>query len=302
MSDRELPRSFVRNVTGAFADGAGWLDNLPALVAACTQKWDLSLAGDPFELSFNYVVPVLQAGKFAAVLKLGVPTPEFISEARALRAFGGHGAVGLLESDESLGALLLERVTPGNTLATLDDQVQATEVAAQTMLKLWQAATVNVEFRSLESWTGGLVKLRARFSGTTGPLDSGLVDIAENIRAELLQGTQSSCLLHADLHHFNILYGTGSGWVAIDPKGVIGDPSYEPASFLLNPDPAVFLDRGIQQARIAILAEHLNMDRQRIVRWAFFHAVLSSWWTIEDGGRDWDDSISAARVLLSLLR
>jgi streptomycin 6-kinase len=301
MSDRELPGSFVRNVTGAFADGARWLDNLPALVAACTQKWDLSLAGDPFELSFNYVLPVLKADKFAAVLKLGVPTPEFASEARALRSFGGLGAVGLLECDESLGALLLERVDPGNTLATLNNHNRATELAGQTMLKLWQAAPVNVEFRSLESWTGGLVKLRARFSGATGPLDSGLVDIAENIRAELLQGTHPSCLLHADLHHFNILYGSGSGWVAIDPKGVIGDPGYEPATFLLNPNPTVVLDRAIQDARIAILAEHLNMDRQRIVRWAFFHAVLSSWWTIEDGGENWDDSISAARVLLSLM-
>jgi streptomycin 6-kinase len=301
MSDQELPRSFVRNITGAFADGARWLDNLPALVDACTQKWDLSLAGDPFELSFNYVVPVLQGGTFAAVLKLGVPTPEFTSEARVLRAFGGRGAVGLLDSDESLGALLVERVTPGNTLATLHDEVEATKIAAQTMLKLWEANTGGAQFRSLESWTGGLVKLRARFSGATGPLDSGLVDIAENIRAELLQGTPPSCLLHADLHHFNILYGTGSGWVAIDPKGVIGDPSYEPASFLLNPNPTVFLDRAIQEARIGILAENLNMDRQRIVRWAFLHAFLSSWWTIEDGGQNWDDSISAARVLLSLL-
>jgi streptomycin 6-kinase len=302
MSDRELPTSFVRNVTGAFADGARWLDSLPALVVACLQKWDLSLAGDPFELSFNYVVPVLQAAEFTAVLKLGVPTPEFASEARALRLFRGHGAVVLLESDESLGALLLERVNPGNTLATLNDQVQATEIAAQTMLKLWQATIANVEFRSLESWTGGLGQLRAHFSGTTGPLDAGLVDLAENIRAELLQGKQPSRLLHADLHHFNILYGTGSGWVAIDPKGVIGDPSYEPASFLLNPDPAIFLDRSIQQARVAMLAEHLNMDAKRIVRWAFFHAVLSAWWTIEDSGRDWDTSISAARVLLSLLK
>ena len=302
MSDRDLPGSFVRNVTGAFADGARWLDNLPATVAACSQKWNLSLAGDPFELSFNYVVPVLQAEKCARVLKLGVPTPEFMSEARALREFGGHGAVGLIESDESLGALLLERVDPGSTLATLDDHVRSTEVAAQTMLKLWQAAPANLEFRNLESWTGGLVKLRARFSGATGPLDSGLVDVAENIRAELVQGAQPSCLLHADLHHFNILYGSGSGWVAIDPKGVIGDPSYEPASFLLNPNPTVFLDRAIQETRIAILAEHLNMDKQRIARWAFFHAVLASWWTIEDGGENWDDSISAARVLLSLTK
>ena len=47
------------------------------------------------------------------------------------------------------------------------------------------------------------------------------------------------------------------------------------------------------------LADQLNLDAQRIVRWAFFQAVLGAWWTIEDGGRDWDTSIAAARVLLS---
>jgi hypothetical protein len=31
------------------------------------------------------------------------------------------------------------------------------------------------------------------------------------------------------------------------------------------------------------------------------HSVLSAWWTIEDDAGDWAVSISAARVLLSLL-
>jgi streptomycin 6-kinase len=302
MSDRDLPISFVHNVTRAFADGARWLDALPTLLAACLEKWDLSLAGDPFELSFNYVVPVMQAGKFAAVLKLGVPTPEFAAEVRALRLFHGYGAVAVIECDASQGALLLERVDPGTTLAAGKDQIQATEIAAQTMLKLWQANTTAAEFRSLENWTGGLGKLRPHFSGSTGPLDAALVDRAERLRAELLQGKQPSRLLHADLHHFNILYGNEPGWVAIDPKGVIGDPSYEPAAFLFNPDPEVVLDRSIQQARVTMLADQLNLDAQRIVGWAFFQAVLGAWWTIEDGGRDWDISIAAARVLSSLLK
>ncbi len=302
MSDQDLPASLVRNVTGAFADGARWLNDLPALLAACLEKWDLSVAGKPFDLSFHYVVPVLQMGKFPAVLKLGLPTLEFSAEARALRRFEGHGAVALLETDESLGALLLERVDPGTTLAAGKDRVEAVGIAAQTMLKLWQATTTDAEFRSLESWTGGLGKLRRHFSGSTGPLDAGLVDRAEKVRAELLQGKQPSRLLHADLHHFNILYGNEPGWVAIDPKGVIGDPSYELASFLLNPAPEIFLDRSIQRARVTMLADQLNLDAQRIVRWAFFQAILGAWWTIEDGGRDWEISIAAARVLLSLLK
>jgi hypothetical protein len=69
MTVGKLPASFVRNVTGAFPGGSLWLDDLSGLLAACSRKWNLALAGNPFELSFNYVVPVLQDGCTPAVLK-----------------------------------------------------------------------------------------------------------------------------------------------------------------------------------------------------------------------------------------
>jgi streptomycin 6-kinase len=302
MSLGMLPTSFVRNVTSAFPDGGRWLANLPGLLAECLRMWDLMLDGEVYALSFNYVVPVVERGKVAAVLKLGFPSVGFAAEVRALRAFQMQGAVRLLASDERLGALLLERVTPGNTLVALQDEMRATEIAARIMRNLWQARAVEGEFPSLESWTAGFAALRLRFSGDTGPLDSVLVDTAENLRAELLQGGSTSRLLHGDLHHFNVLNGNASGWIAIDPKGVIGDPAYEPAAFLLNPGTAVVLDRSMQQARIGVFAEQLRMDPQRIVRWVFVQAVLGAWWTIEDGGVDWDASMLAAGVLLSLVR
>jgi streptomycin 6-kinase len=58
----------------------------------------------------------------------------------------------------------------------------------------------------------------------------------------------------------------------------------------------------MQQARIDIFAEQLKMDPQRIARWAFVQAVLGAWWTIEDGGVDWGASMSAAGVLLLLVK
>jgi streptomycin 6-kinase len=302
MSLGKLPASFVRNVTGVFPDGAQWLENLPGLLATCLRMWDLVLDGEVFELSFNYVAPAVQNGRVPTVLKLGVPSPGFTAEIAALRAFQTHGVVRLIASDESVGALLLERVTPGNTLVALHNEMQAADIAARTMLQLWRARAMNGEFRSLESWTAGFGALHLRFGGGTGPLDSGLVDTAENLRAELLQGTPPSRLMHGDLHHFNLLDGNASGWVAIDPKGVIGDPAYEPAAFLLNPGPAVFLDGSLQQARIAIFAEQLGIDARRIVRWAFVQAVLGAWWIIEDGGVNWEVSIAAARNLLPLVK
>src|ERR1700761_8169379 len=99
----DLPPVFVRNVTGAFANGAEWLQNLPVLLATYFRRWDLTPCGGPFDLSFHYVVPVLRSGKHPAVLKLGVPSPELISEIEALSLYGGRGAAALLESDPAVG-------------------------------------------------------------------------------------------------------------------------------------------------------------------------------------------------------
>lgn len=42
-------------------------------------------------------------------------------------------------------------------------------------------------------------------------------------------------LLDGDLHHFNILRAHRQPWLAIDPKGLVGDPAYEVGAFLYNP-------------------------------------------------------------------
>jgi streptomycin 6-kinase len=54
-----------------------------------------------------------------------------------------------------------------------------------------------------------------------------LVELAEALFAELLASTQQEMLLHGDLHHTNILTAGRQPWLAIDPKGVIGEPAYE---------------------------------------------------------------------------
>ncbi len=59
-------------------------------------------------------------------LKIGVPNRELTSEMSALRFFDGKGAVRLLEADEERVMFLLERLQPGDMLATLNDDDQAT--------------------------------------------------------------------------------------------------------------------------------------------------------------------------------
>jgi streptomycin 6-kinase len=302
MNRWDLPDEFVENVRGAFPGGAAWLKDLPSLLEECKRRWHLEVAGPAFPLSFNYAVPVHRADGVSAVLKLSVPCDESRSEMRAMRAFGGVGAARLLDCDEERGAMLLERISPGHTLATLGDERRATEIAAQTMLQLWKASAKPGEFRTLADWTSGLSRLRAGFSGGTGLIDADLVDAAERVRSELLTGSADPVLAHGDLHHLNILQGENGGWLAIDPKGVLAERAYEPAAYLLNPDPPTCLNEELQKARIAIFADALGLDARRVLGWAFFQSVLSAWWTVENGGEVRGSQIGKARLLRSLMR
>lgn len=79
------------------------------------------------------------------------------------------------------------------------------------------------------------------------------------------------------------------GWLAIDPKGVIGEPAYEVGALLRNPIPRIFdqPDRPtVLRRRARLLADALGFDAGRVLRWAAVQAVLSAWWDVEDGAPD----------------
>ncbi|HEY7680580.1 MAG TPA: aminoglycoside phosphotransferase family protein, partial [Terriglobia bacterium] len=180
----ELPKSFRRNVLGAYPNGAAWLDSLSALVAGCEERWHI-VAQPPFELSYSYVAPATSTTGREVVLKLGVPNAELSSEIKALQAYDGSGAVRLLDFDAERGFLLLERATPGDNLATLNDDERATRIAANLMRALWRPLPNNGSFPATAQWADGLGRLRKTFDGRTGPFARRLVEMAESFFVEL---------------------------------------------------------------------------------------------------------------------
>lgn len=296
----ELPEPFKRNIKGAFTNVNAWVNSLPDLVAECEARWNVT-AGAPFALSFNYVAPAVTAGGQAVVLKLGVPNPDLGAEIQALEAYAGVGAVRLLDSDSDRGMMLLERIEPGYTLASLGDDELAARSAAQVMRDLWRPLAPDKRFPSAAEWADGLTKLRARFSGGTGPFPSQLVDQAESLFRELLQSAEPSVLLHGDLHHFNILAARRRPWLAIDPKGLAGEPAYEVGALLRNPDPQLSTNPQVQSRRIEVLHEELGFAKDRILGWGIAQAVLAAWWSFEDSRTDWQWQCACAGVLARLL-
>lgn len=294
-----LPYSFRKTIYGVYGEkGHRWLEALPNLLEIAKLQWGLSNIQIAPQLSYNYVAFALQ-GKRNVVLKISMPHKELSSEIAALKFFNGEGTVLLLENDFKQGMMLLERLTPGTMLSTVQNDEEATHIAIDVMLKLKKPCPTTDDFVPLSDWFKGFERLRTRFCGGTGPLDKKVVEEAEGAVKEFLTEDHSPQLMHGDLHHYNIL-SSEKGWLAIDPKGVIGPPCYEVGPFLLNPRDKSSEEIGrLASRRIAILSERLGFEKERIRKWAIAHAVLSGWWALEDN-TGWEYAMTFAKIISSL--
>lgn len=215
------------------------------------------------------------------VLKL-TQTGDELNSGAVLRAFGGDGAVRVLESDA--GAVLLERLDPGEDLVSLvrrgaDDE--ATTILAQVIAKLANHAAP-AACPTVADWGRGF----ERYVRSGDPqIPYGLVKQGHAVYEQLASSQGARMLLHGDLQHYNVLFDRERGWTAIDPKGVVGEWEYEVGALLRNPVefPELFTNRRTLERRLEILTTLLPLDHTRVVKWAFAQAVLSAIWSVEDG-------------------
>jgi streptomycin 6-kinase len=273
---------------------------LPALIAEISSHWELEIE-PPFDpLYYSYVAPAVCSDGRRVVLKATVPHSGLDNEIEALRCFDGRGAVVLLNADPVRGCVLLERLEPGSSLVELDDE-RAISIAAELIREIRRPAPEGSQLPSVEAWTSALGRSSDPSGGGAGPLPGLLVARAERMLAELLASSPDPAVLHADLHHRNILAAERRPWLAIDPKGVIGDPAYEAGALLRNPLPEFLAasrpDRMISR-RLDQLAEELGLDRSRLLDWGFVQAVLAARWSLEDHGNSWKPMIQCAELIL----
>lgn len=282
--------------------GEAWLAGLPALLEECAARWSLTL-GPPFgNLSYNYVASATGPDGAALVLKVGPPNPEMTSEIEALRVFDGRGATRLIDADAERGILLLERMLPGDSLWTLDDEEEVIAIVVGVMRRLYRPLAAGHPFRTLADLSTGLNRLRAEFDGGYGPFPPARVERAIGLFRELT-GMAEPLLIHGDLNPGNVLRGGREPWLAIDPKGYAGDPLYDVATFLNDaprlPEAAL---RRLLDRRVRLLAEGLGVSRGAVLAWAEAHAVLSGWWSYGDHGAGWEPVFALAEIYESLSR
>jgi streptomycin 6-kinase len=302
-----LPDDFIQTMQNVFQkDGERFIESLPKLIDEVSARWNLAEVQPVSNLSFNFVAFAKRQNE-DVILKIGVPRDELTSETAALKLFNGDGACQLLESDEEKGFLLLERLKPGMMLSDLENDDERTHIAADVIVNIHSrggfaqpSASTDGKLIKLSDWFNGLNKIRPHYDGGTGPFPRDLLEMVESFLPELF-ADEDIKLLHGDFHHFNIL-SSERGWLIIDPKGVIGPAGYEIGPFMLNPWSSVSDESQFRvqaERRISIFSERLGWKKEKIIKWSMAHAVLSAWWSIEDGMEE-EYALQCARMFSEL--
>lgn len=272
---------------GRSPEGSRWLDRLPGTIRALEERWSLEL-DSPFhgdEVSAAWVAPARRADGTSVVLKIGLPHLEAEHEIDGLRFWDGDPTVRLLDADDALGAMLLERCDPGTHLRTLPEGEQDV-ILAELLHRLWRVPPLPHPFRSLsamlEPWGRETLERQLRWQ------DRGLVRTGLELFETLPRAATQHVLLATDLHAGNVLRAEREPWLVIDPKPFLGDPAYDATQHLLNCEERMYADPF---GTIARFADLLELDRGRVRLWMFARVAA-------EPRDEWDDESTAlARAL-----
>lgn len=256
-----IPEQFGSDtVQRAGVAGEQWLRNLPSTVESLLQSWELTATGPVMHGYLGLVFRVQHRGRDLA-LKLSEPSSaEFHNQVHSLAAWKGVGMVRLLRYELDQGAILMEWLDHSTSLDNVEIH-QAVDAAAALLRKLSVIAPPTAQIISLGDHVQGWPDRWLRDWERLGrPLHRSLIDAAAEICQDLTPRAARMLVDH-DLHYRNILDSGRAGWLAVDPKGVIGDPEFSLGPLMWNrfggeTDIQWRFDRYVDQAG-------LDVDRAR---------------------------------------
>lgn len=244
---------------------AAWLAQLPKIVDDLEKRWSLTLSA-PFggkDVSCAWVAAVALADGTSAVLKLSMPHMEGEHEIAGLRFWNGDPTARLLEADDHLGAMLLERCEPGTALRRLAEAEQDV-IITQLLKRLWRLPVSQRPFRHLSALTAYWSEETLASAGQWS--DPGLVREGLRLFTELPRTSPTEALLATDLHAGNVLRAKREPWLVIDPKPFIGDPAFDATQHLFNCQERL---RSDPDGTIRRFADLLGVDEERVRLWTF---------------------------------
>lgn len=259
------------------------------MFASYLEKWSLQPDGERIATRSSQLLPVRWRG-LPAMLKVAEDDEEQRGRL-SMRWWAGQGAAEVYAANDD--ALVMERTDSRRSLfhmAMTGSDEAATRIICNTVAALHAPRETPVpDLIRLERWFAAL----APAARTHGGVLARSLAAAEALFAD----PHPPVVLHADIHHGNILDFGARGWLAIDPKPVYGDPGYDYANLFCNPELAVVTEPGRLQRQLPIVAETTGLAPRRILSWILAYAGLSAAWFLEDDDDfDVDGEMLIARI------
>ena len=107
-------------------------------------------------------------------------------------------------------------------------------------------------------------------------------------------------LLHGDIHPDNILLRGHDEYIIIDPKGVVGDPVFDIAHFIINEFDDVITDELYTNINFIIkdIEARLYIPHEILRKCLYIQTAMTECWDVEDGSYPSLDKISFAEAIL----
>ncbi|HEV7320975.1 MAG TPA: aminoglycoside phosphotransferase family protein [Ensifer sp.] len=246
------------------------------MFASYFEKWSLQPDGDAIVTPSSHLFPV-RYGNQSAMLKVA-QDPEEKFGRLPMVYWNGQGAAKVYEWDTD--AVLIERADSQRNLfhmAMTGSDEEVTRIICRSVAELHapRSTPIPTDLVPLDKWFSSLE--------TAAPAQGGLFARALDAAKTLLADPEPPVVLHADVHHANILDFGERGWLAIDPKRVVGDRGYDYANLFCNPELPLVTAPGRLQRHLPIVAEEAGLAPRRILNWVLAYAGLSAAWFLEDG-------------------
>lgn len=241
-------------------------------------RWRLTPDGEAFttEYTGSWLLPVRHDGQ-AAMLKVS-PSPEEVTGGALMEWWAGQGAARVLAREGD--ALLLERATGPQCLIAMskagkDDAATQIICDAVQVLHAPRQGAPRPTLVTLDRWFRDLGRMAAA--------QGGVLAAAHRTAEALLAEPRDVVALHGDVHHANVLDFGPRGWLAIDPKGILGERGYDYANPFCNPDTATALQPGRLDRYLAQVSQQADMEPRRLLMWILAYSGLSAAWILGDG-------------------
>ena len=239
-----------------------------------TVYWKLRADGAYFLSGYSLLQPVIFENQDAIVkIALNGKKPAGIS---LLTCWNGNHAVKIFEHREN--ALLMERAKGKRSLKDMvltGREDEANDIICDVVKNLHRAGCHE---------TPELVPLAEKFRSLTAAAENhgGIFETCQQTAQGLLSDPREIVALHGDIHYDNIVDAGQRGWLAIDPKGYLGESGFDYANIFCNPDISVAGSAERLSKQSARIAHTAGIERKRLLQWIIAWSGLMAAWMLED--------------------